>query len=48
MNGNQDRGEKPDRRKEKIGKEKKKDRDKEKEKMKAKKGKLRGLGDMFR
>uniref|UniRef100_A0AC11CB96 Par-3 family cell polarity regulator n=1 Tax=Ovis aries TaxID=9940 RepID=A0AC11CB96_SHEEP len=47
MNGNQDRGEKPDRRKEKIGKEKKKDRDKEKEKMKAKKGKLRGLGDMF-
>ncbi|XP_040104325.1 partitioning defective 3 homolog isoform X12 [Oryx dammah] len=48
MNGNQDRGEKPDRRKEKTGKEKKKDRDKEKEKMKAKKGKLRGLGDMFR
>ncbi|XP_036698087.1 partitioning defective 3 homolog isoform X12 [Balaenoptera musculus] len=48
MNGNQERGEKTDRRKEKTGKEKKKDRDKEKEKMKAKKGKLRGLGDMFR
>ncbi|XP_060017009.1 partitioning defective 3 homolog isoform X18 [Lagenorhynchus albirostris] len=48
MNGNQERGEKTDRRKEKMGKEKKKDRDKEKEKMKAKKGKLRGLGDMFR
>ncbi|XP_032477737.1 partitioning defective 3 homolog isoform X22 [Phocoena sinus] len=47
MNGNQERGEKTDRRKEKMGKEKKKDRDKEKEKMKAKKGKLRGLGDMF-
>ncbi|XP_057586268.1 partitioning defective 3 homolog isoform X21 [Hippopotamus amphibius kiboko] len=48
MNGNQERGEKTDRRKEKTGKEKKKDRDKEKEKLKAKKGKLRGLGDMFR
>ncbi|XP_047611453.1 partitioning defective 3 homolog isoform X17 [Phacochoerus africanus] len=48
MNGNQERGDKTDRRKEKMGKEKKKDRDKEKEKMKAKKGKLRGLGDMFR
>ncbi|XP_068416953.1 partitioning defective 3 homolog isoform X15 [Eschrichtius robustus] len=48
MNGNQERGEKTDRRKEKTGKEKKKERDKEKEKMKAKKGKLRGLGDMFR
>uniref|UniRef100_A0A8D1IKR5 Partitioning defective 3 homolog n=1 Tax=Sus scrofa TaxID=9823 RepID=A0A8D1IKR5_PIG len=47
MNGNQERGDKTDRRKEKMGKEKKKDRDKEKEKMKAKKGKLRGLGDMF-
>uniref|UniRef100_A0A8C3YVG1 Partitioning defective 3 homolog n=1 Tax=Catagonus wagneri TaxID=51154 RepID=A0A8C3YVG1_9CETA len=48
INGNQERGDKTDRRKEKMGKEKKKDRDKEKEKMKAKKGKLRGLGDMFR
>ncbi|XP_007471394.1 PREDICTED: partitioning defective 3 homolog isoform X7 [Lipotes vexillifer] len=46
MNGNQERGEKADRRKEKMGKEKTKGRDKEK--MKAKKGKLRGLGDMFR
>ncbi|XP_007471400.1 PREDICTED: partitioning defective 3 homolog isoform X13 [Lipotes vexillifer] len=45
MNGNQERGEKADRRKEKMGKEKTKGRDKEK--MKAKKGKLRGLGDMF-
>ncbi|XP_032329940.1 partitioning defective 3 homolog isoform X17 [Camelus ferus] len=39
--------EKTDRRKEKARKEKK-DRDKEKEKAKAKKGKLRGLGEMFR
>ncbi|XP_077931482.1 partitioning defective 3 homolog isoform X3 [Halichoerus grypus] len=48
MNGNQEKGDKMDRRKEKAGKEKKKDRDKEKEKMKAKKGMLKGLGDMFR
>ncbi|XP_044771437.1 partitioning defective 3 homolog isoform X17 [Neomonachus schauinslandi] len=47
MNGNQEKGDKMDRRKEKAGKEKKKDRDKEKEKMKAKKGMLKGLGDMF-
>ncbi|XP_045730148.1 partitioning defective 3 homolog isoform X2 [Mirounga angustirostris] len=48
MNGNQEKGDKMDRRKEKAGKEKRKDRDKEKEKMKAKKGMLKGLGDMFR
>ncbi|XP_038611434.1 partitioning defective 3 homolog isoform X13 [Tachyglossus aculeatus] len=48
MNGNQDKGDKTDRKKEKTGKEKKKDRDKEKDKMKAKKGMLKGLGDMFR
>ncbi|XP_055987178.1 partitioning defective 3 homolog isoform X18 [Sorex fumeus] len=47
MNGNQERGDKTDRRKDKIGKEKKKERDKEKDKMKAKKGMLKGLGDMF-
>ncbi|XP_043821566.1 partitioning defective 3 homolog isoform X8 [Dromiciops gliroides] len=48
MNGNQEKGDKTDRKKEKTGKEKKKDRDKEKEKMKVKKGMLKGLGDMFR
>ncbi|KAM8979326.1 partitioning defective 3 homolog isoform 8-T8 [Sarcophilus harrisii] len=48
MNGNQERGDKSDRKKEKTGKEKKKDRDKEKDKMKVKKGMLKGLGDMFR
>ncbi|KAF6372255.1 par-3 family cell polarity regulator [Rhinolophus ferrumequinum] len=48
MNGNQEKGDKSDRRKDKTGKEKKKDRDKEKDKMKAKKGMLKGLGDMFR
>ncbi|KAM5285116.1 partitioning defective 3 homolog isoform 9-T9 [Hipposideros larvatus] len=48
MNGNQEKGDKPDRRKDKTGKDKKKDRDKEKDKMKAKKGMLKGLGDMFR
>nr|XP_019597260.1 PREDICTED: partitioning defective 3 homolog [Rhinolophus sinicus] len=48
MNGNQEKGDKTDRRKDKTGKEKKKDRDKEKDKMKAKKGMLKGLGDMFR
>ncbi|XP_055003094.1 partitioning defective 3 homolog isoform X3 [Sorex araneus] len=48
MNGNQERGDKTDRRKDKIGKEKKKERDKEKDKIKAKKGMLKGLGDMFR
>ncbi|XP_028933284.1 partitioning defective 3 homolog isoform X6 [Ornithorhynchus anatinus] len=48
MNGNQDKGDKTDRKKDKTGKEKKKDRDKEKDKMKAKKGMLKGLGDMFR
>ncbi|CAK7321702.1 Partitioning defective 3 homolog [Vulpes lagopus] len=48
MNGNQEKGDKMDRRKDKAGKEKKKDRDKEKDKMKAKKGMLKGLGDMFR
>ncbi|XP_074180809.1 partitioning defective 3 homolog isoform X18 [Rhinolophus sinicus] len=47
MNGNQEKGDKTDRRKDKTGKEKKKDRDKEKDKMKAKKGMLKGLGDMF-
>ncbi|KAF6372250.1 par-3 family cell polarity regulator [Rhinolophus ferrumequinum] len=47
MNGNQEKGDKSDRRKDKTGKEKKKDRDKEKDKMKAKKGMLKGLGDMF-
>ncbi|XP_036895802.1 partitioning defective 3 homolog isoform X22 [Sturnira hondurensis] len=47
MNGNQDKGDKTNRRKDKSGKEKKKDRDKEKDKMKAKKGMLKGLGDMF-
>ncbi|XP_074123192.1 partitioning defective 3 homolog isoform X14 [Sminthopsis crassicaudata] len=48
MNGNQEKGDKSDRKKEKTGKEKKKDRDKEKDKMKVKKGMLKGLGDMFR
>ncbi|KAM8801469.1 partitioning defective 3 homolog isoform 6-T6 [Rhynchonycteris naso] len=48
MNGNQEKGDKTNRRKEKTGKEKKKDREKEKDKMKAKKGMLKGLGDMFR
>ncbi|XP_009212509.2 partitioning defective 3 homolog isoform X26 [Papio anubis] len=47
MNGNQEKGDKTDRKKDKTGKEKKKDRDKEKDKMKAKKGMLKGLGDMF-
>ncbi|XP_062067193.1 partitioning defective 3 homolog isoform X6 [Lepus europaeus] len=47
-NGNQERGDKTDRKRDKTGKEKKKDRDKEKDKMKAKKGMLKGLGDMFR
>ncbi|XP_060514985.1 partitioning defective 3 homolog isoform X17 [Panthera onca] len=47
MNGNQEKGDKTDRRKDKAGKEKKKDRDKDKDKMKAKKGMLKGLGDMF-
>ncbi|XP_032115687.1 partitioning defective 3 homolog isoform X13 [Sapajus apella] len=48
MNGNQEKGDKTARKKDKTGKEKKKDRDKEKDKMKAKKGMLKGLGDMFR
>ncbi|XP_008063996.1 partitioning defective 3 homolog isoform X7 [Carlito syrichta] len=48
MNGNQEKVDKTDRKKDKTGKEKKKDRDKEKDKMKAKKGMLKGLGDMFR
>ncbi|XP_057354363.1 partitioning defective 3 homolog isoform X19 [Manis pentadactyla] len=48
MNGNQERGDKTERRKDKAGKEKKKEREKEKDKMKAKKGMLKGLGDMFR
>ncbi|XP_013376854.1 PREDICTED: partitioning defective 3 homolog isoform X18 [Chinchilla lanigera] len=47
MNGNQEKGDKTDRRKDKTGKEKKKDREKDKDKMKAKKGMLKGLGDMF-
>ncbi|XP_048223925.1 partitioning defective 3 homolog isoform X10 [Perognathus longimembris pacificus] len=47
MNGNQEKGDKTDRKKDKTGKEKKKDREKEKDKMKAKKGMLKGLGDMF-
>ncbi|XP_053429181.1 partitioning defective 3 homolog isoform X6 [Nycticebus coucang] len=48
MNGNQEKGDKTDRKKDKTGKEKKKEREKEKDKMKAKKGMLKGLGDMFR
>ncbi|KAM7155420.1 partitioning defective 3 homolog isoform 9-T9 [Molossus nigricans] len=48
MNGNQEKGDKTNRKKDKTGKEKKKDRDKEKDKMKAKRGMLKGLGDMFR
>ncbi|KAL2761337.1 partitioning defective 3-like protein isoform 4 [Daubentonia madagascariensis] len=48
MNGNQDKGDKTDRKKDKTGKERKKERDKEKDKIKAKKGMLKGLGDMFR
>ncbi|XP_054550984.1 partitioning defective 3 homolog isoform X7 [Talpa occidentalis] len=48
MNGNPEKGDKTDRRKDKTGKEKKKERDKEKDKIKAKKGMLKGLGDMFR
>nr|XP_023420409.1 partitioning defective 3 homolog isoform X2 [Cavia porcellus] len=48
VNGNQEKGDKADRRKDKTGKEKKKDREKDKDKMKAKKGMLKGLGDMFR
>ncbi|XP_074049257.1 partitioning defective 3 homolog isoform X18 [Macrotis lagotis] len=48
MNGNQEKGDKTDRKKDKTGKEKKKDRDKDKDKMKVKKGMLKGLGDMFR
>ncbi|XP_049740967.1 partitioning defective 3 homolog isoform X10 [Elephas maximus indicus] len=48
INGNQEKGDKADRRKDKTVKEKKKDRDKEKDKIKAKKGMLKGLGDMFR
>ncbi|XP_003420760.1 partitioning defective 3 homolog isoform X20 [Loxodonta africana] len=47
INGNQEKGDKADRRKDKTVKEKKKDRDKEKDKIKAKKGMLKGLGDMF-
>ncbi|KAM7155435.1 partitioning defective 3 homolog isoform 19-T25 [Molossus nigricans] len=47
MNGNQEKGDKTNRKKDKTGKEKKKDRDKEKDKMKAKRGMLKGLGDMF-
>ncbi|XP_054550998.1 partitioning defective 3 homolog isoform X21 [Talpa occidentalis] len=47
MNGNPEKGDKTDRRKDKTGKEKKKERDKEKDKIKAKKGMLKGLGDMF-
>ncbi|XP_058388749.1 partitioning defective 3 homolog isoform X17 [Diceros bicornis minor] len=47
MNGNQEKGDKTERRKDKTGKEKKKEREKEKDKMKAKKGMLKGLGDMF-
>ncbi|XP_038168892.1 partitioning defective 3 homolog isoform X14 [Arvicola amphibius] len=48
MNGNTEKRDKTDRKKDKMGKEKKKDREKEKEKLKAKKGMLKGLGDMFR
>ncbi|XP_012658780.1 partitioning defective 3 homolog isoform X2 [Otolemur garnettii] len=48
MNGNQEKGDRTDRKKDKTGKEKKKEREKEKDKMKAKKGMLKGLGDMFR
>ncbi|XP_017657283.1 partitioning defective 3 homolog isoform X4 [Nannospalax galili] len=48
MNGNPEKGDKTDRKKDRTGKEKKKDREKEKEKLKAKKGMLKGLGDMFR
>lgn len=48
MNGNPEKRDKADRKKDKTGKEKKKDREKEKDKLKAKKGMLKGLGDMFR
>ncbi|XP_060247752.1 partitioning defective 3 homolog isoform X7 [Meriones unguiculatus] len=48
MNGNPEKRDKTDRKKDKPGKEKKKDREKEKDKLKAKKGMLKGLGDMFR
>ncbi|XP_052582890.1 partitioning defective 3 homolog isoform X22 [Peromyscus californicus insignis] len=46
MNGNPEKRDKADRKKDEGGKEKKKDRGKEK--LKAKKGMLKGLGDMFR
>ncbi|XP_031197730.1 partitioning defective 3 homolog isoform X12 [Mastomys coucha] len=48
MNGDPEKRDKTERKKDKAGKDKKKDRDKEKDKLKAKKGMLKGLGDMFR
>lgn len=48
MNGDPDKRDKAERKKDKTGKDKKKDREKEKDKLKAKKGMLKGLGDMFR
>lgn len=47
MNGDPEKRDKTERKKDKAGKDKKKDRDKEKDKLKAKKGMLKGLGDMF-
>uniref|UniRef100_A0A8C6HY05 Par-3 family cell polarity regulator n=1 Tax=Mus spicilegus TaxID=10103 RepID=A0A8C6HY05_MUSSI len=48
MNGDPEKRDKTERKKDKAGKDKKKDREKEKDKLKAKKGMLKGLGDMFR
>lgn len=48
MNGDPEKRDKAERKKDKAGKDKKKDREKEKDKLKAKKGMLKGLGDMFR
>ncbi|XP_052022585.1 partitioning defective 3 homolog isoform X10 [Apodemus sylvaticus] len=47
MNGDPEKRDKTERKKDKTGKDKKKDREKEKDKLKAKKGMLKGLGDMF-
>ncbi|XP_021026272.1 partitioning defective 3 homolog isoform X9 [Mus caroli] len=47
MNGDPEKRDKTERKKDKAGKDKKKDREKEKDKLKAKKGMLKGLGDMF-
>jgi len=48
MNGDPEKRDKAEKKKDKAGKDKKKDREKEKDKLKAKKGMLKGLGDMFR